>query len=196
MVAKNLFKMTEELGTEGKEIAAIAEPLLVEKNSEISSFANTFVQWILKPKASPASSDGGGRDRGDRGGRGGDRGGRGGDRGGRGGDRGGRDRNRGGDRGGRGGQRGGNFKKGKPQRSPEEAKAIATVENGVRALKANGNLREIDLESSNSFHRRLQHEAVKGSGFFSYSKGEGTDRRVVLTREKPIPKDEFEDEES
>ena len=188
-VGWELRKISESLGTEGKEIASIAEGLLQDKNSEVSAFANEFVHWILKPKAEPYSPDNdGGRGGRDRGGR--DRGGR--DRGGR--DRGGRERG-GRERGGRdrGGRSQGNFKKGgKNHKTPEESKAAATVENGIRALKANGNLVEIDLEASNSFHRRLQHKAVTGSGFFSYSKGDGDERRVVLTREKPIPKDDDE----
>ena len=188
-MGRHLHQITLDLGTEGKEIAAMTEPLLLEQNTEVSSLANDFAQWVLRPKAdSSAPGDSGPRDRGDRGGR--DRGGRGGDR-----DRGGRG-GRPNNRGGRDNNKGGNFRKGgKNNKTPEQAKAAATVENGIRALKANGNLREIDLEASNSFHRRLQHEAVKGTGFFSYSRGDDTDRRVVLTREKPVPEDDFEDEE-
>ena len=187
-MGRHLYQITLDLGTEGKEIAAMMEPLLLEQNTEASSLANDFAQWVLRPKADPSShSDSGPRERKDRGDRGGrDRGGRGGDR--DHGGRGGRPNNR------QGSSKGGNFRKGKNNKTPEEAKAAATVENGIRALKANGNLREIDLEASNSFHRRLQHEAVKGSGFFSYSRGDDTDRRVVLTREKPVPEDDFEDE--
>ncbi len=60
--------------------------------------------------------------------------------------------------------------------------AIAEVMEAVQRLREDANINEIPLRPANSFNRRLQHEQIKGSGFFSSSAGEGPSRAVVISR--------------
>ncbi len=60
--------------------------------------------------------------------------------------------------------------------------ALAEVMDAVQRMREDTSLSEIPLKPANSFNRRLQHEQIKSSGFFSSSAGEGPSRAVVISR--------------
>lgn len=75
---------------------------------------------------------------------------------------------------------------GGPQNHAEqERQALDAVHLAINKLKGEQALNEVKLDPSNSFFRRLQHKKAVAEGFFSYSTGEGAQRAVVVTREKP-----------
>lgn len=74
----------------------------------------------------------------------------------------------------------------KEQQAYFEERALKDVAAAVRKLRADESLDEVPLHPTNSFLRRLQHEHVGKSGFFSYSAGEGRDRGVIVSRTRPL----------
>jgi hypothetical protein len=71
----------------------------------------------------------------------------------------------------------------------QEAAAVETVKTAIDKLRADTSLAEVRLDPSNSFFRRLQHKKAVADGFFSYSTGEGANRSVVVTRDRPANED-------
>jgi len=129
-------------------------------------------------RGGPRGGHGGGGERGF--GRGGPRGGHGGGQYGSG---------QGGGQGGpRGGGRFGDRPRGdRPPRNQEpsphlEAEALAEVDKAVEQLKTNPSLEEVTLKPTNSFYRRIQHNKIADTGFFSFSVGEGQDRSIRVSR--------------
>lgn len=87
----------------------------------------------------------------------------------------------------RGSRRGpaGNRSQNQGNHAEQERLALVAVDVAIDRLKGEESLMEVRLDPSNSFFRRLQHKKAVAEGFYSYSTGEGTQRAVVVTREKP-----------
>jgi len=99
-----------------------------------------------------------------------------------------------GDRGGRdGGDRPGQRQRpqapGKLHHAEQERLALEAVRVAVDRLRTEPSLSEVRLDPSNSFFRRLQHKKAVSEGFYSFSTGEGMERAVVVTRDKPEHED-------
>lgn len=71
----------------------------------------------------------------------------------------------------------------------QEQAALEIVKSALDQLKNDPALKEIKLDPSNSFFRRLQHKKAVSDGFYSYSTGEGSERSVVISKEKPANED-------
>ncbi len=79
-----------------------------------------------------------------------------------------------------------------PQRNghaEQEKVALDAVRTAVEKLRQEPSLGEVRLNPSNSFFRRLQHKMAVAEGFYSFSTGEGPQRSVVVTRERPEHED-------
>lgn len=68
------------------------------------------------------------------------------------------------------------------ERERLEAEALKSVITAIDQLRSNADLKEVRLNPTNSFLRRMQHNEVSSHGFFSHSVGEDKERVVVVTR--------------
>lgn len=73
---------------------------------------------------------------------------------------------------------------GRNSHADQEQAALESVKSAIDRLRGEEGLKEIRLDPSNSFFRRLQHKKAVSEGFYSFSTGEGSGRSVVVTREK------------
>ena len=65
-------------------------------------------------------------------------------------------------------------------RSAREAELTRLVDAAVAQIAAGR--AEVELEPMSSYERKLVHDAVAQRGYFSESRGEGRDRRLVISR--------------
>ena len=61
-------------------------------------------------------------------------------------------------------------------------KALAEVAQAISTMKTDSSVSEVDLNPTNSFYRRIQHQEIVDAGFVSNSVGEGPERAVKITR--------------